>query len=189
MEFGEALRHRRMVRRHTGEPVPAEVLERIVAAGLAAPTAGHTQAVSFVTVTEPERIAAVAAGCRETEFVARGFHPWMSTAGALVAICLEPSVYRERYQRPDKDPGVLSAIPWWWVDGGAALMALLLAAVDEGLGAGFQGGHACGAARPVLGLPAEVILLGVVTLGPSTADLSGPAPRPRRPGRIRREEW
>ena len=31
MEFRELLRHRRMVRHYTGEPVPREVLERTVA--------------------------------------------------------------------------------------------------------------------------------------------------------------
>lgn len=186
MEYGEALRRRRMVRRHTGDPVPADALDRILAAGAAAPTAGNAQGVSFVAVTDPDRIRAVAAACREDAFVAAGRHPWLSTAGAIVAICLEPAVYRERYGRPDKDPAVLDAVPWWWVDGGAALMAILLAAVDEGLGAGFLGGHACPGLPEVLALPDGVILLGVVTLGP-VAD--APAPRIHREGRIHRDTW
>lgn len=187
MELGDALRRRRMVRRHTGDPVPDAALERILTAGASAPTAGHAQGVSFVAVTDPERITAVADACWEPGFVAAGRDPWLSTAGAIVAICLEPAVYRERYGRPDKDPGVLDAIPWWWVDGGAALMAMLLAAVDEGLGAGFLGGHACPGLPEALGLPDGVILLGVVTLGPAADPTDGR--REPRPGRVHRQTW
>ena len=32
-------------------------------------------------------------------------------------------------------------MPYWWVDAGASMMLLLLAAVDEGLAAGFLGSH------------------------------------------------
>jgi nitroreductase len=190
MDLAEALRRRRMVRRHTGAPVPAEALERIVAAGLSGPSAGWSQGIAIITVTDPDRIVAIAQACGEAEWTGRGFAPWLSTAGAHLVMCLEPEVYRARYQAPDKDPEVLERVPWWWVDGGAALMAILLAAVNEGLAAGFHGGHASGALRPLLGIPDDVVILGVVTLGPpapdrrSTSLAAGP-----RTGRVHREHW
>jgi nitroreductase len=111
MELAEALRRRRMIRHYTGAPIPPESLDRIVAAGLSAPTAGDSQGIAIVTVTEPQRIGAIAAACGEAAWTGRGHQPWISTAGALLAICLEPEVYRQRYAQPDKDPAVLAAIP------------------------------------------------------------------------------
>lgn len=40
MEFREILRHRRMVRAYTDEPVPRETVERIVATVRRAPSGG-----------------------------------------------------------------------------------------------------------------------------------------------------
>lgn len=190
MDLAEALRRRRMVRHYTGAAVAADVLDRIVAAGLSAPTAGGAQGIAVVTVTAPERIAAIAAACGEAEWVSRGFDPWLSTAGAHIVLCVEPAIYRERYSRPDKDPAALEAIPWWWADAGAALMAILLGAVSEGLGAGFHGGHRSTAVRPLLGIPDDVLVFGVVTIGPPAASHRSRSHRhPRRPGRIHREAW
>ena len=69
-------------------------------------------------------------------------------------------------------------MPWWWVDGGAALTLVLLATVDEGLTAGFLGAHAVPGLGEALGLPAGVTPLGVVTVG--HPGRGGPSPRRRR---------
>ena len=52
MEFYEAVRRRRMVRNYRDEPVDAAAVERIVDAGRRAPSAGFSQGVSFVVVTD-----------------------------------------------------------------------------------------------------------------------------------------
>lgn len=190
MDLAEALRRRRMVRHYTGAAIAPDALERIVAAGLSGPSAGWAQGVSVITVVAPERVAAIARACGEEDWTARGFDPWLSTAGAHLVICLEPEVYRSRYAAPDKDSRVLERVPWWWVDGGAALMAILLAAVAEGLAAGLHGGHGTDPIRPLLGIPDDVVVLGIVTIGHAAPDrrsaslAAGP-----RPGRIHRERW
>ncbi|MBI5156622.1 MAG: nitroreductase family protein [Acidimicrobiia bacterium] len=190
MDLAEALRRRRMVRHYTGAAVAPDDVERIVAAGLSGPSAGWAQGVSVVTVTEPKRLAAIATACGEDDWVARGFDAWLSTAGAHLVICLEPEVYRSRYAAADKDPTVLERVPWWWVDGGAALMAMLLAAVDAGLAAGFHGGHAADPIRPILGIPDGVVVLGIVTVGHAAPDRrSGSLAAGPRSGRIHREHW
>ncbi|NIR36465.1 MAG: nitroreductase family protein, partial [Actinobacteria bacterium] len=94
-----------------------------------------------------------------------GFDPWLSRAGQLLVLCAEPQRYHDRYSAPDKDPAALEAVPWWWVDAGAALMAMLLAAVDAGLAAGFHGGHRAEAVGDRLGIPADVLLVGIVAIG------------------------
>jgi nitroreductase len=57
-------------------------------------------------------------------------------------------------------------VPYWFVDAGAAMMLLLLAAVDEGLAAGFAGHPEQEARlRGLLGLPDGVVPIGVITIG------------------------
>jgi hypothetical protein len=58
-------------------------------------------------------------------------------------------VYRSRYREPDKmtaraevDDDRLWRVPFWYHDAGAALMLLMLAAVDEGISAAFVGSDA-----------------------------------------------
>ena len=190
MDLAEALRRRRMVRHYTGAAVSVEAVDRIVAAGLSGPSAGWAQGIAVVTVTGRDRITAIAEVCGEAEWTARGFAPWLSTAGAHLVICLEPAVYRARYDAPDKDPAVLERVPWWWVDGGAALMAILLAAVSEGLAAGFHGGHGTDPIRPLLGIPDDVLVLGIVTVGhPAPDHRSASLAFGPRPGRVHPERW
>jgi nitroreductase/Pyruvate/2-oxoacid:ferredoxin oxidoreductase delta subunit len=50
-------RERRSVRVYTGDPVPEEVLNRILAAGRYAPTGTHSQNVHYVVINSPDRIA------------------------------------------------------------------------------------------------------------------------------------
>jgi nitroreductase len=190
MDFGEVLRRRRMVRHHApGADIEPEVLERIATAATRGPTAGNAQGVTVILVTEPTRLAAIAEACGEPAHLERGFDPWLSSAAAHLVICVEPGRYRDRYAEPDKDLATLT-IPWWWVDGGAALMAVLLAAVDADLGAGFLGGHRSGEVRRLLQVPDEVEILGVVTLGPAAADRrSASSRRIRRDDGVRQQRW
>ncbi len=190
MDFREVVRRRRMVRRYTGDPLPADSLDRILWAAVHGPSAGWSQGISVVAVTDPDRIRELAAACGEEEYVAAGFDRWLSTAGALVVLCVEPEVYRARYAEPDKNPAALEGVPWWWVDGGAALMAILLAAVDEGLAAGFHGVTGLDEVRAALGIPAGVEIMGLVAIGhPAPDRRSGSLARGRRPGTIHRERW
>lgn len=190
MELRDALRRRRMVRNYTGEPLPAAALDRIVDAGLRGPSAGWSQGISAVVVDDPERIGQIAVLCGEDDYVASGFDRWLSSAGADIVLCVEPGVYRKRYSEPDKDPAALEGVPWWWVDGGAALMAILLAAVDEGLGAGVHGARGLDAVGALLGIPDEVEVLGLITIGhPAPDRRSGSLDRGHRPGRDHRGSW
>jgi nitroreductase len=190
MELSDALRRRRMVRNYTGEPVDRAALDRIVAAGLGGPSAGWSQGVSVVLIEDPERIGEIARLCGEESYVERGFDPWLSNAGAHIVLCVEPEVYRARYSEPDKSPAALEGVPWWWVDGGAAMMAILLATVDEGLGAGIHGARGMAEVRALLGIPQGVEILCLVTIGhPAPDRRSGSLGRGARPGRAHRDSW
>ncbi|MEE9298410.1 MAG: nitroreductase family protein [Acidimicrobiia bacterium] len=190
MHVGEALRRRRMVRRFTGGPIESDAAERIAAAATRAPTAGNAQGITVISVTDAGKIGEIARACGEERYVERGFDPWLSTAAQHIVLCAEPERYRERYSEPDKDQAVLDAVPWWWVDAGASLMAVLLSAVDHGLAAGFHGGHGADGVREVLGIPDEVLVVGVVAIGhPAPDQRSSSLDRPKRDDAVRRERW
>lgn len=186
------LDRRRMVRHYEDRPVPTEALERILDAGTRAPSAGNTQGVTLVVVTDADRRATIAGLAGETDFVARGFDPWLSPAPVHVVVCTSEWAYRERYAEEDKPSGEVDqwSVPYWWVDAGAALQNLLLAAVDEGLAAGFLGAHAIPGLGDAVGLPDDVTPLGVVTIGhPAPDRRSGSLDRGRRADAVRRESW
>jgi nitroreductase len=195
MEFSETVRRRRMVRNYLPNPIPDEVLERILDRARRAPSAGFTQGQSFVVVTEAKNRAAIARLANEDEYVAAGFDPWLSRAPVHVVVCTSEAAYRARYSEPDK-AGAADAqewpVPYWYVDAGASLMLLLLAAVDEGLAAGFAGSHSLGGVADLLGIPPEVSPIGLVTLGyPAPDRQSGSVARGWKPtdSVVYRERW
>lgn len=179
-----------MVRHFTGAPIEPKVADRIAAAADRAPTAGNAQGITVVSVTDSARIRQIAEACDEQAYVDRGFDPWLSTAAQHIVLCAEPERYQNRYSEPDKDAAALDAIPWWWVDAGAALMAILLTAVEEGLAAGFHGGHGAEGVREILGVPVDVELVGIVAIGhPAPDRRSSSLDRPKRDDVVRRERW
>jgi nitroreductase len=196
MEFREVVRKRRMVRHFTDELVAPEVIERMLALARHAPSAGFTQGQSFVVVTRPELNAEIARLCGEESYVAGGFHPFISGAPVLVVACTSEAAYHRRYREPDKILADGSEIEWpvpyWHMDIGCAVMILLLAAVDEGLAAGFAGAHDLDALRALLGIPAEVTPVGVIPIGHRAPDVpSGSLKRGRTPDAayVHRERW
>jgi nitroreductase len=183
MEFAEVVRRRRMVRNYDAtRAVPREALERIAAAAQRAPSAGFSQGQRLVIVTEPERRARVADICGEAEYVAAGFDPWVSRAPALFIPTVSEQIYHRRYQEPDKiqDDGteIDWPVPYWWTDIGATALLIHLAAINEGLAAGFLGLEEYTELKNELGIPADHQPVGVITVGYPLAD--------RRSGSLKR---
>jgi len=174
MEFRDVIARRRMVRNYLPDQIPMESLNRIVDAGLRAPSAGFSQGLGFVVVTDAETRLAIAQLADEGDYMAKGFDPWISRAPAHIVVSVSEEVYRERYRQPDKlgpDGEEMDwPVPYWWVDAGAGLMAVLLAAVDEGLAAGFLGVHSLPELASLLSLPADHQPIGVVTVGKPAPD-------------------
>jgi nitroreductase len=174
-----------MVRRYLPLPVPGEVLLRIVEVARRGPSAGYSQGQSFVIVTDPGLRREVARLAGEGSYVAKGFQPWVSEAPAHVILCTSEQDYRDRYRATDKlGPGgeLEWPVPFWYVDAGCSMLLLLLAAVDEGLAAGFLALKSYDGLRDLLGIPAHVQPIGIVTIGKPAADRrSGSLDRGRRP--------
>ena len=196
MDFADVVRKRRMVRHFRDEPVPAEAIERILDLAKQAPSAGFTQGQSFVVVTRPEVKREIARLCGEDEYVASGFHPFVSGAPVLFVACVSEAAYHRRYQEADKvqDDGseIEWPVPYWHMDIGCSVMIVLLATVDEGLDAGFAGAHDLDALRALLGIPAEVTPVGVIPIGYRALDTPSPSlKRGRKPEAefVHREQW
>ncbi|MGH3650890.1 MAG: nitroreductase family protein [Acidimicrobiia bacterium] len=188
MEFSDVLARRRMVRNYTDEPVDPAALDRIAAAALRAPSAGNSQAIGVVVVTDEERRRDIADIADESAYVEAGFDPWISKSPVHIVISVSEKVYRDRYSEPDKlgpDGEEMDwPVPYWWVDAGASMMAVLLAAVDEGLGAGFLGVHSVPELAALLGIPDPFDPIGVVTVGHAAPDRrSGSLDRPKKTAR------
>lgn len=200
MELTEVLRKRRMVRDYDGRPLGPGVADRILAAGLRAPSAGFAQGVDLVALEGPAETArywdaALPAGAR-----AAFSWPGLLRAPLLVVVLSSEDAYRRRYAEPDKSGGdavegddAAFEVPWWHVDAAFAAMLLLLAAVDAGLGALFFRAHRPADLRAALGIPASHAPLGTVAVGHPGDDRpsSSVAGRARRSPaeRIHRGSW
>lgn len=196
MDFSEVVCKRRMVRHFASEPVNPEAVERMLDLARRAPSAGYTQGQSFIVVTKPETRRTIAALCREEESVRGGFDPFISQAPVLIVPCTSETAYHRRYQEPDKmNPDGTEIdwpVPYWFMDIGCAVMTLLLAAVDEGLAAGFAGVDDLDALRALLAIPDEVTPMGIIPIGHPAPDKRSPSlKRGRRPREevIHREQW
>lgn len=171
------LSRRRSVRAYRPDPVPREVLQRITdGAVVRAPSAGFSQGLRLVVVTDPETRRAIAAAGAEEELAQKGRPRWKAAAPVHVVVLVCEADYHERYRRADKlavtgGREIEWPAPYWFVDAGAAMMLLMLGALDEGLGAAVFGCTDVPALRRALSLPDDVHFVAVVTMGyPAAAD-------------------
>jgi nitroreductase len=164
----ELLKKRRMVRHYTGEPVPREVLERMVATVRRAPSAGFSQGQRLLVVDDPELLGRIAALGDDEPL--EGVEPWFETAAAQVFVMTREADYHERYQKDDKlqdGEEIVWPVPFWHVDAGAAMMLILVAAIEEGLAAAVYGifGEDEQKLRDMLQIPADLTLVAGISIG------------------------
>jgi nitroreductase len=157
-----------MVRHYTGEPVSRDVLERIVATVRRAPSAGFSQGQRLLVVDDPELLARIAALGDDDPL--EGVEPWFETAAAQVFVLTREDDYHDRYQRDDKlqeGEEIVWPVPFWHVDAGAAMMLVLLAAIQEGLAAAVYGifGDDERKLRDLLRIPDDLILVAGISIG------------------------
>jgi FMN reductase [NAD(P)H] len=171
MDFRDVLTSRRSVRTYADKPVPREVLERITDAAVVwAPSAGFSQGLRLVVVNDAETRRAIATAGKEDELAAQGRPRWKAAAPVHVVVLTREDDYHERYQAQDKlqitgGREIDWPAPYWYVDAGAAVMTLMLAAIDEGLDTAIFGVTELPKLRQALGLPDDVHFVAVVTMG------------------------
>ncbi len=185
MEFREVVRRRRMVRSFAPRRPPYDVVERVLRSALQAPSAGFSQGLELVVLDEPGAIARFWAITDPRARKSSGDGPPL-----IVIPFADKKAYLDRYSERDKRGLGMEVeegwpLPYWELDAAMAVMIMLLAAVDEGLGAWFFGiFHGERALLEWLGAPEGCRPIGAVGLGYAAAGErargSGVA-RPRRP--------
>ena len=174
MDFTELVLARRMTRSFTGEEVAESTLSKLFDLALRSPSAGKTQGTHFVVLRGEDKDAFW--NCTLPKEKRASFR-WQQLlhASVIVLPCVDPHAYVDRYSETDKATTGLGAsvdawpTPYWTIDGSFAVMTLLLAAQDVGLGAlffaVFNGEERL---RQQLGIPDRIQLLGAVALGHPT---------------------
>lgn len=186
-EFAEVVRSRRMTRAFDERPLDAGIVDELTDLASRAPSAGKTQGWHLV-VLEGEETKAFWDSTLPA--VRRDSFRWQRLLSApVIALPLADSkAYVDRYSEPDKVQTGLGSgagawpVPYWTIDASMAVMTLLLAAEDRGLGALFFGvfrGER--ELRQRLGIPPGLELLGAIALG-YVADPSGDVERDRSLG-------
>ena len=187
MELGEVLRRRRMCRNFNGDPVPAEVVDRLLDRARRAPSAGNTQGWSFLVLEGRGQLDAFWEVESEPDW--RETMPGVLKAPLIVVPLCSVRRYLDRYSEPDKIAAGMTEesswpAPFWVTDVSFATMILLLSVVDEGLGALFFGLRGSpGTLRAAFGIPPEWQAIGAVAIGWPEEDRGpvGSAVRGRRP--------
>jgi nitroreductase len=174
MEFAEVLKQRRMVRHYLDQPVDAAALDRILAAGLRAPSAGFSQGYALLVLETAEDRAKfwrVTATEQETASWAEETRRGVERAPVIVVALSCKRVYLDRYAQADKGwedrDESRWPVPFWHIDTGMVALLLLLQTVDEGLGALFIGMQppVIPAFREAFDVPEDHDVVGVVCLG------------------------
>src|SRR5207248_3935292 len=122
VEFEQVVRRRRMCRGYTGEDVPDVQVERILDLASRFPSAGNTRPQEFVVVRD-QRV--------KTDLARAAFgQTFVADAPVVVAVVSDTERSGARYGRRGVEFYSV-------VDGAFASMLVLLAAVDQSLGAAF----------------------------------------------------
>jgi nitroreductase len=147
MDQLECLMGRRSTRKFTGEPIDDATLEKLLRAGMAAPSAGNQQPWRFIVLRDRDMRVKVA-GCSP-------YANMLPDAAVGIVVCGE--TVGERHAG------------YWVQDCSAATENILLAACALGLGGVWLGFYPNEArsecAKEVLGLPETVQPLAVIAIG------------------------
>ncbi len=157
METLEAIRTRRSIRSYTSEPLKDADLQKIIEAAVSAPSGGNSQSWLFFSVCEPKRIAGMRAICPGIIGIPSG----------IIILCLD-------FRGQKKE--VLPIIKY--LDIGAAMQNILLAAHDLGLGGCAIGSFHVEGVKEFLNIPEHVEPILLTVLGKPKSLPSAPKKKP-----------
>ena len=140
------VRNRRPVKKFDDRIVEAESIEAVLEAARYAPSAGEAQPWRFVVVQEALARHQIAAAAFN--------HPHVKTAPVVVVCCARIHSHVSGSGRP--------SFP---MDLAAATQTMAIAAADLGLHTSWIYGYRESAIRPVVGIPDDVPIVGLLCLG------------------------
>jgi len=159
----ELIRSRRSIRKYKSDPVPEKDINRILEAGIWAPSAGNLQPWEFILVRDALTKKALSnAAYGQT---------WVLEAPVVIVVCANvPRTARFYGERGSK----LYCIQ----DTAAAIQNMLLAAHYLGYGTCWIGAFNEKMVKEILDMPEHVRPVAIITLGKPAEN---PPPPPRRP--------
>ncbi len=166
---------RTSVRAYTDQPVPDEMIETMLRAGMAAPTAMNRQPWEFVVVKDREILDSLAGRLKYAKMLVQ--------APLAIVVCAKTTITLNA-------TGETVTNNFWVDDASAATENILLAAHALGLGAVWTAAsdaERAGAVRQVLGIPAEISPLCVIPIG---FPAENPEPKDKwKPEKIHYDRW
>ena len=201
MELHEAIRRRAMVRSFSTAPVDPDVVRPDPPGdALRSPTAGNTGGTAWVVLEGPEETGRYwSSDDRRRPGDDRNTERFEGLRRAPVVLLAyaSPDAYVARYAEPDKAGSGLGRrrrrwpVPYWHGDAAFGVMAVLLGAVDAGLGACILGAfRGRGALARDSAVPAGWLPFCAVVLGhPDGQDRRSPSLEHVTPGPAARIHW
>ncbi|GAA4707285.1 nitroreductase family protein [Nocardioides conyzicola] len=190
MEFQDVVRHRKMVRNYTTDPVDPAIVDLSLRNATRAPNAGFSQGWAFLVLDTPDDVrrfwVAAADDIDEPDEWLTG----MMKAPVVILPCSSKAAYLSRYAEGDKgwtdEDEARWPKPFWDMDTAMAALLILQTATDAGLGSCFIGipPEKDAAVRETFGIPDDFDPVGVVTIGhAATAEgaKGSPTRRARKP--------
>jgi nitroreductase len=163
-----------MVRQYDEERrVPDEVIDRLLRAAVRAPSAGFSQGWAFLVLDTPDDVGRFRRAVTPETDPDRWFAAQVR-APLIIVPHANKDAYLDNYARPEKGFTERSEAwwpaPYWDIDAGFATLLILLAAIDEGLGACFFGipKERTDAYRDAFGVPDSFRPIGAISVGYST---------------------
>jgi nitroreductase len=174
MDLFEAIKTRRSIRKYLDKPVEGEKLQAVLEAVRQAPSWANMQCWRMVVVKEKKTKDKISElSYVESFFAPKGYksNPSMKAlaeAPVVIVLCADPA-----------QSGVLWGQTYYLTDAGIAAQNLMLAARAQGLGSVFVGIYEEEKLKTLLGIPADVRVVGLFPLGyPAEDRKEGP---PRKP--------
>jgi nitroreductase len=174
MDTFEAIKTRRSVRKYLDRPVEPEKLQAVLEAARMAPSWANMQCWRFVVVQDQQvKVRISELSYVEAYFATRGYktnpsQKALAHAPVVIVACADPA-----------QSGDLWGQDYYMTDLGIAAENLMLAAHAVGLGTVFVGVFNEEALRELLGIPANIRIVGLFPLGyPEVGGKAGP---PRKP--------
>ena len=144
----EVISKRRSIRKYKPDPIPHQVLERVLEAARLAPSGNNLQPWKFIVVKNQVIRQKLAEASRRQYF--------MAEAPITIVACGYPDNCYPRMGRYMKS---------WPVDVAIALEHLILQAAEEGLGTCWIGAFEEEKVKRILSVPEEVKVLALTPLG------------------------
>lgn len=179
MDLYEAVKGRRSVRRYREDPVPDEVLDRLLEAAQWAPSWAHTQCPEVVVVADPE----VREQLRQALPASNPAFKAMGTAPLAVAFCAKSG-------KAGFYKGTAATIrgDWMMFDAALAMENFMLAAHAEGLATVCVGLFDAKKAAEVLKAPPDMEVIALTPLGYPDGETKVP-PRKERDAFVHRNAF